>query len=62
MNDKQHHQTQGEKRLYDKPVLIRVPLRPDEAVLGHCKTTGASTTGPGNSNCHNPANCYSLGS
>jgi hypothetical protein len=32
--------------LYEAPKVIRVSLRPDEAVLGHCKVTGAM--GPGN--------------
>ena len=32
------------KRAYAKPLLNMVALRPDEAVLGNCKTT--STSGP----------------
>ena len=27
---------------YESPKLVRVSLRPEEAVLGHCKVTGAS--------------------
>lgn len=31
-------------RVYEPPKLVRVTLRPEEAVLGHCKT---STSGGG---------------
>jgi hypothetical protein len=34
---------------YEAPKVVRVSLRPDEAVLGHCKTP--SSMGPGNSTC-----------
>jgi hypothetical protein len=33
-----------ERKPYEKPELMRVPLRPEEAVLGACKT--ASSAGP----------------
>ena len=40
----------GPKRKpYEKPTLSQVALRPDEAVLGNCKT--ASVAGPANSDC-----------
>ncbi len=50
------------KKLYQKPTLIEVALRPDEAVLGACKSSGVS--GPGGSgNCHPAgASCFSQGS
>jgi len=38
---------------YRKPELIKVPLRPEEAVLTGCKVTGASA-GPGNPCGSNP--------
>ncbi len=38
------------KRPYEKPTLTRVDLRPDEAVLGACKTAG--TAGPGGPDCN----------
>jgi hypothetical protein len=37
------------KRPYASPVVSRVELRPEEAVLGNCKSTTAS--GVGNSRC-----------
>ena len=38
-----------ERKPYEAPRIIRVSLRPDEAVLGHCKVSGVA--GPGNSSC-----------
>lgn len=36
------------RRLYAKPVVKRVHLKPEEAVLGFCKTsTGSGPNGPG---------------
>jgi hypothetical protein len=37
-------ETNARKR-YEKPEAKRFPMRPDEAVLGGCKTNG--TSGPG---------------
>ena len=54
MNDTQQQGTQHPKRPYQKPALIQVPLRPDEAVLGNCKTVRGTTAGVGNSNCRTP--------
>jgi hypothetical protein len=34
---------------YEAPKVIRISLRPEEAVLGHCKVTGA--TGPVATSC-----------
>ena len=45
-------ETQPEKedrKPYEAPKIIRVSLRPDEAVRGHCKISGVA--GPGNSSC-----------
>ncbi len=36
---------QQQKKRYVKPKLRQVDLRPEEAVLGNCKTAG--TSGPG---------------
>lgn len=44
-----------EKRPYAKPVLVRVPLRPEEAVLGGCKTSDSS--GPMQDLCSSPSDC-----
>jgi hypothetical protein len=43
------------KKPYVKPQIQEVPLRPDEAVLGGCKT--ASVSGPGQHRCTSPSNC-----
>jgi hypothetical protein len=45
MNDKKRQV----KKVYQKPVLTQVELRPEEAVLGACKTT--SLSGPSSSPC-----------
>lgn len=51
----------GHKKAYSKPELIQFPLRPEEAVLGHCKTSGYS--GPAVSgSCTSGSNCSTLGS
>jgi hypothetical protein len=47
----------NEKKPYAKPQIQEVPLRPDEAVLGGCKTS--STSGPAQSRCTMPSNCSS---
>ena len=55
--------TGGEKRPYEKPEIKQVALRPEEAVLGACKSaSGGSGGGPGGGNCRTPAPCSSLGS
>jgi hypothetical protein len=45
----------GEKKPYSKPQIQEVPLRPDEAVLGNCKTS--STSGPAQHKCTSPSAC-----
>jgi hypothetical protein len=47
--DEQH------RKPYAKPQIQEVPLRPDEAVLGGCKTSGVS--GPAQHRCTMPSNC-----
>ncbi len=42
MSDSDERQS---KKAYEAPKLTVISLRPEEAVLGHCKT--ASTGGPG---------------
>jgi hypothetical protein len=54
------HQEQGTKAVYEPPKVIRVSLRPEEAVLGHCKVTGA--TGPVATSCRSVVSCRTLGS
>ena len=61
MNDRLPQEPQRTKRAYSKPELVQVPLRPEEAVLGNCKVSGA--TGPGGTEtCHPVGNCFSEGS
>jgi hypothetical protein len=48
------------KRAYEKPVVRRVPLRPDEAVLGKCKTS--NTGGPLHGTCSTIPMCNTVGS
>ena len=49
-----------EKKPYEKPAVTRFPLRPEEAVLGFCKST--SSSGPGGGGCVSVGPCYSSGS
>jgi hypothetical protein len=37
------------KKPYEPPQLTTISLRPEEAVLGHCKISG--TAGPGQGSC-----------
>ena len=48
------------KKPYRKPKIVQVDLRPEEAVLGACKTS--STSGPGQGDCEVPASCFDSGS
>lgn len=47
------------KLQYEAPKLLRVSLRPEEAVLGHCKIS--SNSGPVASSC-TALSCRSIGS
>jgi len=48
------------KTSYQAPQVVRVSLRPEEAVLGHCKTTGSA--GPVSGGCHTLMACRTQGS
>jgi hypothetical protein len=37
------------KQKYEPPRVVTISLRPEEAVLGNCKTAGSA--GPGNGSC-----------
>lgn len=52
--------TTGSKKPYAKPEIKQVTLRPEEAVLGSCKTSKIS--GPGQGRCSVPSPCSSLAS
>ncbi len=59
MDDKTDNVTSvDEKRPYAKPEVREVPLRPEEAVLGACKTSARS--GPAQVRCNFPSTCSSL--
>ncbi len=49
-----------EKKGYEPPKVTVISLRPEEAVLGHCKN--ASTAGPGGSGCTHVGPCTVTGS
>jgi hypothetical protein len=55
MDESRTDSRQNEKKPYAKPQIQEVPLRPDEAVLGGCKT--ASSSGPAQHRCTMPSNC-----
>lgn len=48
------------KKPYEKPTIAKVPLRPEEAVLGFCKTS--TSFGPLQGSCLSPTACSSPGS
>jgi len=48
-----------QRKPYEKPEATRFPLRPEEAVLGFCKTTG---TGPFGGPCGKVGGCPNAGS
>jgi hypothetical protein len=47
------------RKPYKQPQLTRVELRPEEAVLGHCKAAGNGPASPG---CASPVPCNTPGS
>jgi len=49
----------GRKAAYEAPKVIAVNLRPEEAVLGHCKIAGSA--GPVSGSCRT-LSCKSIGS
>jgi hypothetical protein len=52
---------ESEAQAYEPPKVLRVSLRPAEAVLGHCKVTGSA--GPVSASCRSATiTCRSLGS
>ena len=53
------HGDHGRKN-YESPKVTMISLRPEEAVLGHCKN--ASISGPVSPTCTTTGSCTSLGS
>jgi hypothetical protein len=52
--------TEAKKKAYEKPVVVRYPLKPEEAVLGTCKTSSGAGSNGGTCITVNP--CTQLGS
>lgn len=51
---------QKKKQQYEKPMVTRFPLRPEEAVLGFCKST--TSAGVSGGSCFNAGFCQTPGS
>jgi hypothetical protein len=51
---------QRRKKEYEQPKITVISLRPEEAVLGHCKNSGMS--GPVGTNCTAVGSCRTQGS
>ncbi len=49
-----------DKKIYESPKITIISLRPEEAVLGHCKASTAS--GPVAAGCTSGIACNALGS
>jgi hypothetical protein len=60
MNDERAKNDRDLKVPYQSPQVVRVSLRPEEAVLGHCKFSGHA--GPISGGCGGHLRCKSLGS
>jgi hypothetical protein len=58
VSDQEQDSQNGGRKPYAKPQIQEVALRPEEAVLGACKT--ASVSGPAQAKCATPAHCSSL--
>jgi hypothetical protein len=58
IDDEENSNPAGKK--YEPPVVTRISLRPEEAVLGHCKSLTAS--GPIGGTCNAVGNCQTIGS
>jgi hypothetical protein len=54
------NETGGAKKAYEPPSVEKVPLRPEEAVLGFCKN--GTTAGPRGGNCRATGVCSTQGS
>jgi hypothetical protein len=46
------------RKIYSRPAVKKVHLKPEEAVLGGCKT--ASTKGPAHGKCNIPTPCAAI--
>jgi hypothetical protein len=59
MNDRPKNDS-SLKAPYQSPQVVRVSLRPEEAVLGHCKISGSA--GPISGGCGGRLRCKTFGS
>lgn len=59
LDDEQQRISEARKP-YHKPEIHRFPLRPEEAVLGFCKS--ATSTGPSGGSCQTVGFCRTAGS
>jgi hypothetical protein len=59
VDDQQHEDT---RKPYEAPKVTRVSLRPEEAVLGHCKIIGQGGPVSGGGGCVSVTPCNALGS
>jgi len=61
MEEPRGNTIKDKRKLYAKPEVVQVQLRPEEAVLGFCKST--SRRGPVHPvKCSSPSNCLAIGS
>jgi hypothetical protein len=60
MERKDQRKLEQTPKPYEPPKVMRVSLRPEEAVLGHCKVAGSA--GPVSSSCRSVVTCRSIGS
>ncbi|HEY4393655.1 MAG TPA: hypothetical protein VGP64_06315 [Polyangia bacterium] len=60
MNPQGPAESAPRRKPYEKPALLEVALRPEEAVLGSCKTMGVA--GPAESDCTALGGCMTFGS
>ena len=60
MNDEDSDLNRVMKKNYDPPVVTQISLRPDDAVLGNCKSL--SQAGPVGSSCASVGACRTVGS
>ncbi len=58
--DRVEDETRAKKKPYEKPQAKRFPLRPEEAVLGFCKSSTAA--GPSGGTCQVVVACRTTGS
>jgi len=58
MNTAPGSEKSNTKKIYAKPLMKRVHLKPEEAVLGGCKTGG--TRGPVHAQCNAPTPCAAI--